>query len=50
MEQNREPKSKLMHLWSINLQQKRQEYAMEKRIFSKSGAVKTGQPYVKESN
>ena len=31
MEQNREPRNKPMHLWSINLGQKRQEYTMEKR-------------------
>ena len=31
MEQNREPRNKPTHLWSINLQQRRQEYTMEKR-------------------
>ena len=31
MEQNREPRNKPTHLWSINLQQRRQEYSMEKR-------------------
>ena len=31
MEQNREPRNKPTHLWSINLQQRRQEYKMEKR-------------------
>ena len=31
MEQDRKPRNKPMHLWSINLQQKRQEYTMEKR-------------------
>ena len=31
MEQNREPRNKPTHLWSINLQQWRQEYTMEKR-------------------
>ena len=29
MEQNREPRNKLIHLQSINLQQRRQEYTME---------------------
>uniref|UniRef100_A0A4X1SK00 PurE domain-containing protein n=1 Tax=Sus scrofa TaxID=9823 RepID=A0A4X1SK00_PIG len=29
-EQNREPRNKLANLWSINLQQRRQEYTMEK--------------------
>ena len=31
MEQNREPRNKLIHLQPINLQQRRQEYTMEKR-------------------
>ena len=31
MEQNRELRKKPMHLWSINLQQSRQEYTMGKR-------------------
>jgi len=31
VEQDREPRNKPMHLWSINLQQWRQEYTMEKR-------------------
>ena len=31
MEQDREPRNKPMHLWSINLWQRRQEYTMEKR-------------------
>ena len=44
MEQNREPRNKPMYLWSINLQQRRQEYTMEKI----NGAWKTGQLYVKE--
>ena len=29
MEQDREPRSKPMHIWSINLQQRRQDYTME---------------------
>ena len=28
MEQNKEPGSKLTNIWTINLQQKRQEYTM----------------------
>ena len=32
MEQNREPRNKPTHLRSINLQQRRQEYTMEKRL------------------
>ena len=31
MEENREPRNKLPHLWSINHQQKRQQYTMGKR-------------------
>ena len=31
VEQNREPRNKHMHLWSINLWQMRQEYTVEKR-------------------
>ena len=31
VEQNREPRNKPRHLWSINLQQRRQEYKMGKR-------------------
>ena len=30
MEQNKEPRNKPMHLWLINLQQRMQEYTMEK--------------------
>ena len=35
MEQNREPRNKPRHLWSINLQQRRQEYKMGKSLFNK---------------
>ena len=31
MEQNRKPSNKPLHLWSINLQQNRQEHTTEKR-------------------
>ena len=31
MEQNREPKNEPTLIWAINLQQRRQEYTMEKR-------------------
>ena len=49
MEQNREPQNKSMHMWSINLQQKRQEYFMEeKTVSSTNSAGKTGQLHVKE--
>ena len=49
MEQNREPRDKLTHLWSIHLQQRRQEYTTEKRqCFSISGVEKIGQLHVEE--
>ena len=48
MEQNRDHRNKPMHLWSINLQQRRQEYNEEKTVSSVSGAGKTGKLYVKE--
>ena len=51
MEQDREPRNKPMHLWSINLRQRRPEYTMEKRQNSSiSNAGKTGQLHVKERN
>ena len=31
MEQNRQPRNKPAHLWTINIQQRRKEYTMEKR-------------------
>ena len=31
VEQDRKPRNKPMHLWSINQQQRRQEYPMDKR-------------------
>ena len=48
MEQDRKPRNKATHLWSINLQQRRQEYMMEKIVSAISGAGKTGQLHVKE--
>lgn len=46
MKQHKEPRIKPMHPWSINLQQKRQEYTMEKKISSISGAGRPGQLHV----
>ena len=40
----------ITHVWSINLQQRRQEYMMEKRMSSISCSGKTGQLHVKEWN
>ena len=34
MEQNKEPTNKVMPLWSVNLWQRRQEYAVEKSLFN----------------
>ena len=31
IDQNREPRNKPMHTWAINLQQRSQEYTIEKR-------------------
>ena len=31
MEQDRKPRDNPMHLWSVNLQQMRQDYALKKR-------------------
>ena len=50
MEQNGEPRNKPTHLWTINLQQKRQEYTMEKRVSSASGVGKAGQPHIYQLN
>ena len=46
VEQNIEPRNKPRHLWSINLQQRRQEYKMgNDSLFS---AGKTGQQQVNQ--
>ena len=50
MEQYRKTKNKPTHLWSINLQQRREEYTMEKRQSSKSGAVIQSEVSQKEKN
>lgn len=47
MEQDTEPKNKAIHLWSINIQQRSQEYTTDKRVSSASGTKKAGQSYVK---
>ena len=49
MEQNKEPKHKPRHLWSISLQQRKQEYKMGKKtVSSLSGAGKIGQLLVNQ--
>ena len=40
MKQNREPQNKATLLWSINLQQRSQEYTVEKTVSEISGARK----------
>ena len=50
MEQNSEPRNKHMHIWSINLWQRNQEYTPGKGVSSINGDGKTGQPHAKEWN
>ena len=47
-QEDRKVKNKFMHLWSIHLQQRRQDYTMEKRVSSINGAGETGQLHVKK--
>ena len=47
MEQNREARNKPTHLWSINLQQRKQEYTMEKRQSFQQVALEAEQPQIK---
>ena len=48
MEQDRQSRNKLVHLWPMNLQQGKEDYTLEKRQSSISDAGKTGQRHVKE--
>ena len=48
MGQDRKPRDKHTYLQSINLQPRRQDYAMEKRVFSINGAENTRQLQVEE--
>ena len=48
MEQSREPRNKPKYLQSINFQQRRQEYTMEKRVSSATGIGKAGWLHVKQ--
>ena len=50
MEQHRKPSSKSIHLWSINLCKRKQEYTVEKKVSSISGSGETGQLYGKGLN
>ena len=47
-QEDRKVRNKFMHLWSIHLQQRRQDYTMGKRVSSINGAGKTGQLHVKK--
>ena len=47
VQQNRKPRNKPTYLWSINIYQRRQKYAMEKTVSKFSSAGKTGQLHVK---
>ena len=48
VENDRKPRNKPKHLWSINLRQRRQEYTI-KTVFSISAAGKTGQLYMEKN-
>ena len=43
MKQNRDPQNKLMNIWLINLQQRRQEYAMAKGVSLTNDVGKIGE-------
>lgn len=48
MEQNRQPRNKPKHMWSINFQQGHQEEMMRKdQFFPINGVEKTGYPYTR---
>ena len=47
MEQDRKPRNKPTHLWSINLQQRRQDYNGGEIVSSVNVALKIGQLYGK---
>jgi hypothetical protein len=46
-EQNREPRNKPIHIWSIDICQKHQEYTMRKVQFLDKWNWETGLPYAK---
>ena len=49
MGQDRGLRNKPVHIWSINLQQRRQEYTVGERTASSMNSVgKIGQPHAKE--
>lgn len=48
MKQNKDPRNESTHIWSNNLQQRREEYTTGKGFSSVSGARKTGQVNAKD--
>ena len=48
MEQDIKPITEPIHIWLINLQQRRQDYTMEERQSSINGPGKTWQLHVKK--
>ena len=48
MEQNRESKSGPSILWSTNIQQRRKDYPLERKVPTINGAGKIGQPHAEE--
>ena len=48
MEQDINPRTEPIHIWSINLQQRKQDYIMEERLSSINVAGKTWQLHVKK--
>ena len=47
MEQNRKPRNKLMTLWSITIEQRRQKIQLSKDSYSINGLGKIRQKHVK---
>ena len=48
MEQDIKPRTEPIHIWSINLQQRKHDYIMEERLSSINVAGKTWQLHVKK--
>ena len=48
MEQNREPRNKSTHIWSINMTKELSIYNWERTVFSINVVEKIGEPHAKE--
>ena len=48
MEQDRDPRNKPTHLWSVNLPEEGREYTMAKKVSLVSGSGKTEELHVKQ--